>query len=98
MRKVDDPDDNSFIENLIDHPEFTPTRRVPPLESIAKRLTDAVGILREWTSNEFPTRDGHCFGQEISERLLRSFRQLDPIGHCGSRPAARISSVTSSSV
>ena len=58
MRDVDDADDYPLIENLIDHPEFAPPGRVPPLQLIAKWLADPIRIRRERTSNEFPTRNG----------------------------------------
>jgi hypothetical protein len=62
MRDMDHAHDDSLIENLIDHPEFAPAGRVPPFQLIAKWLADAMGILGEGTSDEFPTRDGCCFG------------------------------------
>ena len=96
MRDVDDPNDNSVVEDLVDHPEFAPPGRVSTLQLVAKRLSDAIRTFRERTSNELPARHGHR--QEIGQRILRSFRQLNLIGQRGSRPVARISSVTSSSV
>jgi hypothetical protein len=98
MRDVDDSHDDSFVEDLVNHPVFATPSRVAPLQLTAKRLADTVGILRERTSEEPPTHDGHRFGQEIGQRHLRGVGQLDAISHRGSRPAARISFVTSSSV
>jgi hypothetical protein len=98
MCNMDDPDDDSFVEDLVDHPELAPPRRIPALELIAKWLAHAIWIFRERSSHEFPTRDGYRLGQEVGQRLLCSFRQLNAVGQRGSRPAARISSVTSSSV
>jgi hypothetical protein len=62
MRNVDDADNDSFVENLVDHPESASPRRVPPLQLTAKWFADAMRILRERTSNELPTCDGDCFG------------------------------------
>ncbi len=98
MCNVNDPDDDSFVEDLVDHPEFSPSGGVPSLQLTAKWFADAVRIIGKRTSDEFPARNGYRLGQEGSQRLLRSFGQLNLIGHRGSRPAARISSVTSSSV
>lgn len=62
MRDVDHADDDPFVENLIDHPEFASPCRVPPLQLIAKWLADAMGILGERTADELPTRNSCCFG------------------------------------
>jgi len=62
MRDMDDADDDSFVENLVDHPEFASPRRVPPLQLTAKWLAHAKWILRQRTSNELPTCDGDYFG------------------------------------
>ncbi len=62
MRNMDDADDDSVVENLVDHPEFAAPRGVPPLQLTAKWLANAIRILRERTSNELPTCDGDCFG------------------------------------
>jgi hypothetical protein len=62
MRDVDDPNDDSIAEDLVNHPELAPPRRVPTLKLIAKWLAHAVGIFRERAPYEFPTRDGHCLG------------------------------------
>ena len=63
MRDVDDPNNDAFVNDLVDHPVFAPPRRIPPLQLTAKWLSDTVGILRERASYEFPTRDSHRFGQ-----------------------------------
>ena len=44
MRDVDDPNDNSVVEDLVDHPEFAPPGRVSTLQLVAKRLSAAVRI------------------------------------------------------
>ncbi len=54
-------------------------------------------VVGEWAADKFPARDGYRLGQGVSERILSGPGQFDPVGHPGSRPAARISSVTSSS-
>jgi hypothetical protein len=46
MRDVDGPHDDSIVEDLVDHPEFAAPGRVPPFQSIAKWLADAMRILR----------------------------------------------------
>lgn len=59
---MDDPDDDSLVEDLVNQPELAPTRRISPFESITEWLADAIRNLREWTSDEFPTCDGHYLG------------------------------------
>lgn len=98
MRDVDDSHDNSILEDRVDHPEFTAPRRVASSKLIAQRLADAVRMLRERTANELPAGDGHGFRKFVGECPLGRPGQFDAVGHRGSRPAARISSVTSSSV
>lgn len=98
MRDMDDADDHPFVEDPVNHAKLAPPRRVPTLQLITKWFAHSVGILGERAPNELPTRNCRCLWEDLGERILRSFRQLDSVGHCGSRPAARISSVTSSSV
>ena len=98
MRDVDYPNDHSVVENLVDQPEFAPPRGIRARQLASKWLADAMGAVGEWTADELPTSDGYRFGQQVGQRPLGCFRQLDAIRHRGSRPAARISSVTSSSV
>jgi hypothetical protein len=62
VRDVDDAHDDSFVEDLVDHPEFAPPGAVSPLQLIAERLADTVGVICERTANEFPTGDGDGFG------------------------------------
>jgi hypothetical protein len=67
MRDVDDAHNNSVIENLINHPELSPSRRVSPLELVAKWLANAVWILGKWTSDELPARNGHNLGEHLGQ-------------------------------
>ena len=98
MGDLDDAQHDPVIENLIDHPELTSSCRVSPFELSAKWLTDLVGIFGQWAANELPARGCDRFWKSLGERPSGSTGQLDAICHLGSRPAARISSLTSSMV
>lgn len=93
-----DADDHPVFENLVDNPEFATPCRVSALKLIAQRLTYPMGIVRQWASNELPARDRVNLRKHISQSPLRGSGEFDTIGHYRNRPAARISSVTSSSV
>jgi len=62
MRDVDDADDDSVVEDLIDNPKLASTRREPTFQLIPKWLTDPIGIIRQRTSDELPASDGDCLG------------------------------------
>lgn len=94
---VNDPYDDTVVENLVEHPEFASPGRVPALKLIPQRFSYPVRIFGERATDEFPACDGDRLGKAAGQRVLRSPGQLDAISHCASRPAARISSVTSSS-
>lgn len=61
MGHMDDPDDDTVVEDLIDHPELAPPRRVASFQLAAKWFPDAVGILSEGAANECPLCNGHRF-------------------------------------
>ena len=61
MRDMDDADDNSVVENLIDDPKLASTRRKPAFQLTAKRLADSVGILGQRAANKFPAGDADYF-------------------------------------
>ena len=62
MRDVDDTDNDSIIEDLVDHPELAASGGVASLQLTTKRLTHTMRILRERPPDELPTGDGDRLG------------------------------------
>lgn len=63
---VDYADDNTVVENLVDHSEFAAPGRVATLQLITQRLSNSMRIVGEWATDEFPTRYSHRLRQDVS--------------------------------
>ncbi|KZS85517.1 hypothetical protein A4G31_07240 [Mycobacterium persicum] len=59
MRHMYDSDDDTLVENPIDHPKLSPAGRVPDFQPITKWLSDSVRVLGERTSDELPASDSY---------------------------------------